>query len=60
MSIVTEYVRNLIAKQVDDNGLVIWYDPDGAYADAVEALDLPTPPSSGMRGASFVSAGKSI
>ncbi len=41
MSIVSEHVRNLIAKQVDDNGLVVWYDPDGAYSEAVEALDLP-------------------
>lgn len=41
MSIVTEYIRNLVAKQVDDNGIVVWYDPDNAYADAVAALDLP-------------------
>jgi hypothetical protein len=41
MAIVTEYLRNLIAKQVDDNGLVVWYDPDNAYADAVAALGLP-------------------
>lgn len=42
MGIVTEYLRNLIAKQVDDNGLVVWYDPDRAYSEAVEALALPT------------------
>jgi hypothetical protein len=41
MAIVTEYLRNLIAKQVDDNGLVVWYDPDNAYADVVDALNLP-------------------
>lgn len=41
MGIVSEYIRNLIVKQVDDNGIVVWYDPDGAYAEAVEALDLP-------------------
>ncbi|MBW1912131.1 MAG: hypothetical protein JRI43_02955 [Deltaproteobacteria bacterium] len=35
MGIVSEYLFNLIAKQVDDNGLVVWYDPDGAYAEAV-------------------------
>jgi len=33
MGIVSEYVRNLIAKQVDDNGLVVLYDPDGAYSE---------------------------
>ncbi|MCX6091053.1 MAG: PglZ domain-containing protein [Candidatus Atribacteria bacterium] len=41
MGIVSEYVCNLIAKQVNDNGLVVWYDPDGAYADVVAVLDLP-------------------
>jgi len=41
MAIVTEYVRNLIAKQVEDNGLVVWYDPDNTYTDAVEVLELP-------------------
>ncbi len=32
--IVTKYLISLIAKQVNDNGLVVWYDPDGAYAAA--------------------------
>lgn len=41
MGIVSEYIRNLIVKQVDDNGIVVWYDPDGVYAEAVEALALP-------------------
>lgn len=39
--IVTEYLRNLLAKQVEDHGLVVWYDPDRVYADAVETLELP-------------------
>ena len=41
MGIVSEYIRNLIAKQVDDNGLVVLYNPDGAYSEAVDVLDLP-------------------
>jgi len=41
MGIVSEYICTLISKQVDDIGLVVWYDPDGAYAEVVEALDLP-------------------
>ena len=41
MGIVTEHICNLIAKQVDDNGLVVWYDPDGTYWEAIEARDLP-------------------
>lgn len=39
--VVTEYLTRQIAKQVDDHGLVVWYDPDGIYAQAVEALTLP-------------------
>ena len=39
--IVTEHLISLIAKQVNDNGLVVWYDPDGVYADALAVLDLP-------------------
>ena len=26
-TVVTDYLVSLIPKQVDDNGLVIWYDP---------------------------------
>ena len=39
--IVTRHLISLIAKQVADHGLVVWYDPDGVYADAVGALELP-------------------
>lgn len=38
---VTEYLQGLVRKQVEDRGLVVWYDPDGVYADAVETLELP-------------------
>ncbi len=40
-AIVTDHVVSLIAKQVDDHGLVVWYDPEGIYAQAVETVDLP-------------------
>jgi len=40
-SVVTDYLVSLIAKQVDDNGIVVWYDPDGTYSEAVNVLDLP-------------------
>jgi hypothetical protein len=40
MGIVSEYIRNLIAKQVDDNGIVVWYDPEGAYSELIEGLDI--------------------
>ena len=41
MAVVTEYLTQLIAKQVEDQGLVIWYDPQGAYAEAAATLVLP-------------------
>jgi len=30
IGIVTEHLISLVIKQVNDNGLVVWYDPDGA------------------------------
>lgn len=41
MPIVTEYLFQLFAKQVEDRGLVVWYDPEKAYAEAVAELALP-------------------
>src|SRR5690349_9628348 len=41
MAVVTEYLFQLIAKQVEDRGLVVWYDPERAYEDAVATVALP-------------------
>jgi hypothetical protein len=41
MAVVTESLIQLIAKQVDDKGLVVWYDPEQAYGSAVAELTLP-------------------
>jgi hypothetical protein len=41
MGIVSEYIRNMIVRQVEDNGLVIWYDPGGIHSETVETMDLP-------------------
>ena len=32
MAVVTEYLFQLIAKQVEDRSLVVWYDPEQAYS----------------------------
>ena len=32
MGIASEYIRNLIAKQLNDNGIVVWYDLEGAWS----------------------------
>jgi hypothetical protein len=41
MPMVTEHIVQMIAKQVDDKGLVVWYDPEQAYGSAVAELTLP-------------------
>lgn len=41
IGVVTEYLFSLIAKQVDDYGIVVWYDPNGSYSDAIEMFSLP-------------------
>jgi len=41
VGLITKHVHDLVAKQVEDHGLVVWYDPDGVYAEAAAALELP-------------------
>jgi len=41
MDLVTNYLSDLIQKQVDDYKLVVWYDPECAYADVVELHLVP-------------------
>jgi len=41
MAVITESLVQLIAKQVDDKGLVVWYDPEQAYGAVAEELALP-------------------
>lgn len=41
MAVVTECLFQLIAKQVDDKGLVVWYDPEHVYGAAASELSLP-------------------
>ena len=47
MGIVTEHLTQLIAKQVDDKGLVVWYDPEQAYGSAAAELSLPKTTAAG-------------
>jgi PglZ domain len=41
MAVVTESLVQLIAKQVNEKGLVVWYDPEQAYGAAAAELSLP-------------------
>jgi hypothetical protein len=38
---VTRHLFDLIAKQVEDHRLVVWYDPERAYSAAAAAFDIP-------------------
>src|SRR5216683_5897303 len=40
MAVVTEYLFQLIAKQVEDRQLVVWYDPEKAYSEVAIGLLL--------------------
>ena len=39
---VSDYLKSLVAKQVEDRRLVVWFDPERAYSDAAENLNLPS------------------
>ena len=38
---VSDYLQGLIEKQVENRGIVVWYDPEGCYADFAKRLSLP-------------------
>lgn len=56
---ITAHLVQLIAKQVDDKGLVVWYDPEHAYGAAVAELTLPNTTVAGYDG-SFLQLRKAI
>jgi hypothetical protein len=41
MAVVTEHLVQLIAKQVEEKGLVVWYDPEQVYGAPAAELSLP-------------------
>lgn len=41
MAVVTEHLVGLIAKQVEERSLVVWYDPVADYKAVAEHLDIP-------------------
>ena len=41
IGVVTESLVRLITKQVDEHGLVVWYDPEQAYGTAAAQLTIP-------------------
>ncbi len=41
MGIVSEYLRDLVAAQIQEHGLVVWFDPEGHYQEFAAGLRLP-------------------
>jgi len=41
VGVVTQHLYELIAKQVDDHRLIVWYDPDQVYSAVVDEFELP-------------------
>ena len=41
MGKVTEHLINLITKQVQDKGIVVWYEPEKAYTGIIEKVSIP-------------------
>jgi hypothetical protein len=39
--VVTESLVSLIAKQVEESSLVVWYDPGGDYRDLAACIEVP-------------------
>jgi len=50
---VSYYLRSLIKKQVDDKGIVVWYDPEGHCQEFIKSLDLPGTPLEKYDGSFF-------
>ena len=41
MAKLSDRIRSMLARQVKDRGVVVWYDPEKAYAGLVQDLNLP-------------------
>ncbi|HOK77036.1 MAG TPA: PglZ domain-containing protein [Verrucomicrobiota bacterium] len=53
MGKVTDYLIALVKKQVDDHGIVVWYDPEKNYTEVVQNLSLPGVPVLQFKGSYF-------
>jgi hypothetical protein len=53
MGKVTEELVALITKQIQDHGIVVWYDPERAYGDVVDQLQQPETPVLRYEGSVF-------
>lgn len=40
---IKDYIEQLIKKQLDEHGVVVWYDPDGNYREMLQDVNLDAP-----------------
>src|SRR5262249_52049751 len=40
MGHIKDYLVSVISKEIDKNGIVLWFDPEGAYTGFAEGLEL--------------------
>jgi hypothetical protein len=50
---VTNYLKKIIARQVGDHRLVVWFDPEGHYTQVTENIELPGTTVACYRGSFF-------
>lgn len=53
MGTVTNHLKKIIARQVEDHHLVVWFDPEGHYRQVTETLELPGTTVACYRGSFF-------
>ncbi len=41
MGIVSDYLRDLIARQLSEKGIIVWFDPEGHYREFAQTLAMP-------------------
>jgi PglZ domain-containing protein len=42
MGKMTQLLREMVKKQIDDHGIVVWYDPSAQYKQALASFDFPS------------------
>lgn len=53
MGAVIDHLRGYLGRQVEEHGLVVWFDPEGFYREMVDGLDLPETSVASYQGSSY-------
>lgn len=41
MGKVSEFIINLLTRQVEQAGIIVWYEPEKSYTELIKNLDIP-------------------